>query len=88
MIYTREDIKNVLREGATTVTFTKKDGTVRVMQCTLNEAMIPAEHQPKDSGKTTKMNDTVLPVFDTENQGWRSFAIDAITDVQQAKNMV
>ncbi len=88
MKYERETIKNILRKGATTVTFTKKDGTVRVMQCTLNEAMIPSEHRPKDSRKTTKINDTVLPVFDTENQGWRSFAIDAITDVQPAKNMV
>ena len=83
MIYTREDIKNVLQNQSAVVTFTKKDGTERKMKCTLSEDLIPLDHRPTNDGTPRiKLNDTVLPVFDLDNQGWRSFAISSIKDVQ------
>lgn len=75
------EIQKILRDRIATVTFTKKDGTERVMKCTLNESSIPVDHRPKE-GSTHKVNDSVLAVFDVENQGWRSFTIANVKSVQ------
>jgi hypothetical protein len=77
----KEDIKGKLRNGVTTVVFTKKDGSERTMKCTLNESFIPQEQRPKE-GSTHKVNDSVLAVFDIEKQGWRSFTITDVKSVQ------
>lgn len=75
-------IQDILRSREAVVTFTKKDGTQRVMRCTLKEDLIPQQHRPKtDNSTQRKANDTVIPVFDTEKEGWRSFTIDSIVSV-------
>ena len=66
------DIRELLKEGVIEVKFTKKDGSLRVMKCTLKEDLIPTEHAPKGTGKV-KSNSDVISVFDVENNGWRSF---------------
>jgi hypothetical protein len=65
--------------GDARVVFTKKDGTERTMLCTLTN--IPAVHQPKNE-TDKEYSKEVLRVFDTENQGWRSFRLDSIISVQ------
>lgn len=77
----KAEIQNILREREATITFTKKDGSQRIMRCTLNENKIPVEHRPKGES-TRKENDNVLAVFDTEKAGWRSFNVDSIISVQ------
>lgn len=62
------------------ITFTKKDGTERAMQCTLSESRIPAEKQPKEP-QTASTGGSALRVFDTEKQEWRSFRWDSIKNV-------
>lgn len=69
----------LLREQEITVKFVKKDGSEREMRCTLSENKIPSEKAPKGAERTT--NDNVVPVFDIENQGWRSFRWDSITGI-------
>ena len=69
----------LLREQEITVTFVKKDGSERKMVCTLSENKIPVEKAPKGTEKVK--NDEVVPVFDIENQGWRSFRWDSITGI-------
>lgn len=69
-----------LQEGVVQVTFTKKDGSNRVMLATLNEDLIPADKKPKGTGKTVD-NDNTFAVFDTEADGWRSFNFDTVTDI-------
>ena len=68
-------LKGLLRQGIVTVEFTKKDGTNRIMKCTLSENKIPTENVPKGSGKA--QNDEALAVFDVEANGWRSFRYDS-----------
>jgi hypothetical protein len=80
-MFKREEIQTTLRNGVSTVVFTKKDGTERTMKCTLSESIIPQEHRPKESS-THKVNDAVLAVFDIEKQGWRSFTIADVKSVQ------
>jgi hypothetical protein len=63
------------------VTFTKKDGTVRDMRCTLCEGRIPADKQPKTEGASAKDSGSAVRVFDTEKSEWRSFRWDSVTKV-------
>jgi len=68
------------------ITFTKKDGTERAMQCTLVSSRIPTDKQPKTSvgleeETNSQINGSAVRVFDTEKQEWRSFRWDSVTKV-------
>ena len=70
----------LLRSEVVDITFTKKDGSERIMKCTLLESKIPSEFAPKGTEKAK--SDEVLPVFDVENDGWRSFRWDSIKKIE------
>lgn len=73
-------LKDMLKIDVATVTFTKKDGTERIMKCTLNPKQLPPT--PVTEGKKErKVNEDVLAVYDVEAQGWRSFTIKSVTKV-------
>jgi hypothetical protein len=63
------------------ITFTKKDGTVRDMRCTLSAGRIPADKTPSTEGKGSQTSGSAVRVFDTEKQEWRSFRWDSVTKV-------
>jgi WYL_2, Sm-like SH3 beta-barrel fold len=69
----------LLRSEIVELTFTKKDGTERIMKCTLAEQKIPAENAPKGVERTK--SDEAVAVFDLENNGWRSFRWDSLTEI-------
>ena len=69
-------IKN-LQKKAMRITFTKVNGEERVMDCTLQEHMIP-----ETSESNRKQNEEVLPVFDINKGEWRSFRLDSITNIE------
>jgi hypothetical protein len=71
----RKELISKLKEGDVSVTFTKKDGTERVMKCTLKEDVVPSVESSK------KENVGVVVVWDTEKKSWRSFRMDSITNV-------
>jgi len=73
-------LRTLLKEDVVSITFIKKDGSERIMQCTLSESKIPSEFAPKGTEKTK--SDEVLPVFDVENDGWRSFRWDSIKKIE------
>lgn len=75
----REWLRTLLSEQVIAISFIKKDGTVRDMVCTLTSDKIPAEFAPKNSGKAK--SDESIAVFDIENQGWRSFRWDSVTEI-------
>jgi len=69
-----------LKNGETiTVTFTKKDGTERVMHCTRNLGAIPEDKHPKGSGKAKAAH--LIVAFDLEKGEWRSFRWDSISKI-------
>lgn len=70
---------SLLRSEIVELTFTKKDGTERIMKCTLAEQKIPSEHVPK--GTERAKSDEAVAVFDLENQGWRSFRWDSLKNI-------
>ena len=60
-----------------TVTFEKKDGTIREMNCTLKD--VPA-YVPK-TDIVRKKSESTISVYDIDNQDWRSFRIDSVRQV-------
>lgn len=76
----REWLKSMLQMGPVDVTFTKSDGTTRVMKCTLQEGVVVPHEKTTDRVKET--NNEVLPVWDIEKSAWRSFRLDSITQVR------
>lgn len=67
------------------ITFTKKDGTEREMQCTLVEASIPTDKRPKSGVEETtnsQIGGSAVRVFDTAINEWRSFRWDSIKRVE------
>lgn len=76
----RDELKTTLLGGVCDIRFTKVDGTIREMRCTLKSDLVPSpEHKP-ESNRT--VNESVLPVWDLDKEGWRSFRIDSVIDVQ------
>lgn len=62
------------------ITFTKSDGTERVLHATLAEGKIPQEKQPKQTGRNASQD--AQPVFDVDLGEWRSFRWDAVKMVE------
>ena len=80
MMWTKNDLSELLRNGKLEVSFIKKDGTGRVMMCSLEEKYLPA--MMEDAETVTKDNPDVLSVWDIDNNGWRSFRINSIVSVK------
>ena len=76
-----EWLKGMLHVGPATVTFTKKDGTQRVMKCTLEASSLP-KVELKEDAKPRKESTTSMRVFDLEKNEWRSFTIKSVTKVE------
>lgn len=74
----QNELKELLHKGLVTVKFTKKDGTERVMRCTLNSQYLPEQIDLEESIQKKKPNPDVLAVYDIENDGWRSFRLDSV----------
>ena len=73
-------LREVLTESTVTVTFIKKDGSERVMVCTLNPSMLPVIENK--TNKVKKINEDTLSVFDIEKNSWRSFTYKSIKRIQ------
>lgn len=76
----REFIMSHLRMGPMKVTFTKKDGTERIMNCTLQEGVMVAHEKTTDRVK--EENTELIAVWDLDKQAWRSFRLDSIKSIE------
>jgi hypothetical protein len=75
-------LRSHLKFGPVTVTFTKKDGSERIMKCTTNPTYIMfKEPTSVESKREKKINEDVMPVFDMEAGHWKSFRWDSIKSV-------
>jgi hypothetical protein len=77
-------LNGMLKTTEVTVTFIKKDGTVRVMKCTLKPDVLPVvEVKPLAEGKQPRKESTTsIRVFDVELKEWRSFTTQSVTKVE------
>ena len=83
MKMTKDEVKKVLAEGVATVTFTKKDGTKRVMKATLDPKNLPVV-EARVNAAPRKENPDVVAVYDMEKSAWRSFRIDSVDSIEVA----
>jgi hypothetical protein len=77
-------LNGMLKATDMTITFTKKDGTERVMKCTLKPDAIPVvESKPLAEGKAPRKESTTsMRVFDLEKSEWRSFTTTSVSKVE------
>jgi hypothetical protein len=73
----RKWLAGILEQSVVEVTFTKKDGTERVMNCTLLE-----DYLPETTGAGRSAGSDALAVYDVDADGWRSFRWDSIKAVK------
>ena len=78
-MHSKDEIKKLAQDGVITVTFTKVDGSERVMKCTLNSSHLPSQMDIKEA--TSKDNPNVLAVWDVDKSAWRSFRVDSVKEV-------
>ena len=73
-------LKDMLKTGPVSVTFTKKDGNERVMECTLKPELLPPVVVTEDAVPKRKkaVNDSVMAVYDLEMKAWRSFTLRSV----------
>jgi hypothetical protein len=84
-------LQEILREQEIKITFTKKDGTERVMRCTLDPNKLPVHEtntdNPIDFLETKrKVSTETMAVFDLDVQGWRSFTKKSVKCVDFTTN--
>lgn len=75
-------LRDMLRSGVCEVTFTKVNGDLRTMPCTLKPDMLPPQVIVEGEEKRErKVSDTSLAVFVTDIAEWRSFRLDSIHSI-------
>lgn len=76
----KESLQELLRNFIAIVTFTKKDGTERVMKCTLKQDIaIPHERKTE---RVKEPKDDLLPVWDIDAGAWRTITVPNILTVE------
>lgn len=80
---TKAEATEKLFAGTCEVNFTKVDGTNRVMQASLSPLLVPYMAGLKEvtEKKPPAENDNVVPCYDLEAKGWRSFRLDNLISI-------
>ena len=77
----KEWLLQILRTKICEVIFEKADGTERTMVCTLKKDLLPkSTTETKTERKTPK---DVVPVWDIQSEGWRSFRVDRLLEFRE-----
>jgi len=80
--WTKDAVLALAQDRVITVTFKKKNGDTRIMDCTLLEKFLPVQLDIENT--TTRDNPDVLVVWDITSGGWRSFRIDSIIAIENS----
>ena len=87
MNQTKESMVESLHKGICKVTFEKVDGSTRIMNCTLKPNILAKETGGGFIAEEIKLteeakNTEVIPVWDMESQGWRSFRVTSVQNFE------
>tara|TARA_B110000495_G_scaffold16284_1_gene11622 strand:- start:16 stop:288 length:273 start_codon:yes stop_codon:yes gene_type:complete len=82
IMFDRSEMMQTLQNGLSEVTFNKINGDVRVMTCTLDDTIIPADFLPKTSAMldAVEVPQTIIKTYDVNAEGWRSFRVENVTN--------
>lgn len=78
-----EELTSALKNFVMKIIFEKKDGTKRTMYATLQDKYLPPLDESKKVQKDKPKNYDFISCWDTEKEGWRSFRIDSIIEVEK-----
>lgn len=76
-----QKLRDALKVRNVTVTFKKKNGDLRIMECTTNLDSVPPSQWP--AGKISlseESRDNTIRVYDVKAQGWRSFVVENVVE--------
>ncbi len=76
----RDELLEKLKNNIMNINFEKRDGSTRKMKATLREDIIPkaTKADPLSQTKIRNISPDVQPVWDMDNEGWRSFRWDRL----------
>ena len=74
----KQTLKDLLKQKILSVTFKKKDGTERIMKCTLLANVVPVYE--KKTERTKPENENTLAVWDLDKDAFRSFKLESVID--------
>ena len=74
-------IRNLLDTGTYEITFTKVDGSKRIMPCTLKSDLLP-QRELTENRRTKANNHEVLSVWCVDKSEWRSFRVMNVTEIK------
>jgi hypothetical protein len=78
----REELLETLRNNVCTITFTKVNGEVRVMPCTLRTDIVPAYKRKTPLKEATDKEKATVSVWCIDANAWRSFRFDSVSKVE------
>ena len=87
----RDYCVNLLRNNICVVTFTKRDGTERVMRCTLMANYLPSQSTDSSDGfgkitevKTSRKSSVdSVSLWDMDKNAWRAFTVNSVKQIKQ-----
>jgi len=82
MKLTKEELVAALKAHTYNVTFTKVNGEVRTMPCTLNEEIVPKYERKTPVKEATEKEKATLSVWCIDKNAWRSFRVDSVTNLE------
>ena len=74
-------LHDLLKTDTYDITFTKVDGTERVMPCTLRDGAMPPK-AVTENHKTRAYNPETLSVWCLDKSEWRSFRVANVTNIR------
>lgn len=77
----REILDKMLKRNVCDVTFTKVNGEIRRMPCTLREDLVPTVSEKENTTQKKKHNADTMSVWCTDKNEWRSFRLANVTEV-------
>jgi len=75
-------LRNLLGNNDCEITFTKVDGTVRTMPCTLRTEAMPQRVVIEEHHATKPYKPETLSVWCLDKSEWRSFRVANVTEVR------
>ena len=82
MILTKDEIVEALQAHKCVVKFTKVNGEVREMPCTLREDIVPKYERKTTDKEPKEKNQNTLSVWCTDKNAWRSFRVDSVLELK------
>lgn len=67
---------DALHTGVVEILFKKKNGENRLLECTLNQKLIPGEYTEKENEEDYQP--TVIPIYCPDIKEWRSFIVENV----------